>query len=228
MTEESSGFFTATLPASSRGDYSAKLLLDGGSYPFSGTFDLSLQAGKTVARSGKTPLTVFLQLTNDQMIGSVSDNATNAWSLRADRAFNAKSNPATNYAGRYTLIIPPGDNAPTNEPGGFGYAILTNNPAGHVALSGRLGDGAAFSQSVPVATNGNIPLYASLYTRQGSLQGWLTLTNTTKPSKPSWAPTCPGSRSPAGPALCMRAALPTRTSPCWVHSTFRRKRAWTH
>jgi hypothetical protein len=182
VTEESSGFFTATLPASSRGDYSAKLLLDGGSYPFSGTFDLSLQAGKTVARSGKTPLTVVLQLTNDQMTGSVSDNAANAWSsiLRADRAFNAKSNPATNYAGRYTLIIPPGDNAPTNEPGGYGYAILTNNPAGHVALSGRLGDGAAFSQSVPVATNGNIPLYASLYTRQGSLQGWLTLTNNPK------------------------------------------------
>ena len=178
VTEASSGFFTATLPASSRGGYSAKLLLDGGSYPFSGTFDLSLQAEKTVTRSGKTPLTVFLQFTNDQIIGSVSDNSTNAV-LRADRAFNAKSTPATNYAGRYTLIIPPGDSAPTNSPGGYGYATLTDNPAGHVALSGRLGDGVAFSQSVPVATNGNIPLYASLYTRQGSLQGWLTLTNTT-------------------------------------------------
>ena len=179
VTEASSGFFTATLPVSGRGDYSAKILLDGGSYPFSGTFDVSLHVEKTVTRSGKTPLMVFLQLTNDQIIGSVINNTTSA-ELRADRAFNAKSNPATNYAGRYTLIIPPGNSAPTNEPGGYGYAILTNNPAGHVALSGCLGDGVAFSQSVPVATNGNIPLYASLYTRQGSLQGWLTLTNNPK------------------------------------------------
>jgi uncharacterized repeat protein (TIGR03803 family) len=182
VTEASSGFFTATIPASSRGNYSARLLLDGGSYPFSGTFDLSLQAGKTVTRSGKTPLVVVLQLTNDQMTGNITNNdGSNSWNsiLQANRAFNANSDPASNYAGRYTLIIPPGDSAPINEPGGYGYAILTNNPAGHVALSGRLGDGVAFSQSVPVATNGNIPLYASLYSRQGSLQGWLTLTNTT-------------------------------------------------
>jgi hypothetical protein len=125
---------------------------------------------------------VVLQLTNDQMTGNITNNdGSNSWNsiLQANRAFNANSDPASNYAGRYTLIIPPGDSAPINEPGGYGYAILTNNPAGHVALSGRLGDGVAFSQSVPVATNGNIPLYASLYSRQGSLQGWLTLTNTT-------------------------------------------------
>jgi hypothetical protein len=184
VTEASSGFFTATLPASSRGAYSAKLLLGGGSYPFSGTFDLSLQAGTMVTRSSQTPLAVVLQLTNDQITGSVIDvdASSNGWTsaLVADRAaFNARSNPATNYDGRYTLIIPPGDTAPTNEPGGYGYAILTNNLAGHVALSGRLGDGVSFSQSVPVATNGNIPLYVSLYSRKGSFQGWLTLTHTT-------------------------------------------------
>jgi uncharacterized repeat protein (TIGR03803 family) len=185
VTEASSGFFTATLPAASRGAYSAKLLLDGGSYPFSGTFDLSGDAGKTVTRSGKPPLSVVLHLdlaaTNNQMTGSVSDNATNAWDseLRADRAvFNAKSNEATDYAGKYTLIIPPGINAPTNEPLGYGYATLAGTLAGLVSLSGHLADNTAFSQSVPVATNGNIPLYASLYSHKGSLQGWVTLTST--------------------------------------------------
>jgi uncharacterized repeat protein (TIGR03803 family) len=175
VTEANSGFLTATIPASSRGAYSARLLLDGGSYPFSGTFDLSLQAGKTMTRVGKPPLTVILQLTNDQMTGIVNDTITNSI-LQAYRAFDAKSDPATHYTGCYTLIIPPGSNAPAGAPGGYGYATLTNNPAGHVALNGRLGDGVAFSQSVPVATNGNIPLYASLYSRQGLLQGWLTLT----------------------------------------------------
>jgi hypothetical protein len=46
-----------------------------------------------------------------------------------------------------------------------------------VALSGRLGDNAALSQSVSVSTNGSIPLYVSLYSRQGLLLGWLTLAN---------------------------------------------------
>jgi len=180
VTEASAGFFTATIPPSSHGAYSARLLLDGASYPFSGTFGLTSNTETTVTLSAKTPIIVDLHLTNadqeDQITGSVNYYAsTNGWNspLRAKLAFNAKSNPTTNYAGRYTLVIPPGSNGP----GGYGYVTLTNNPAGHVAISGHLGDGTPISQSVPVSANGNIPLYASLYSRQGSLFGWLTLTN---------------------------------------------------
>jgi uncharacterized repeat protein (TIGR03803 family) len=182
VSEESSGFFTATIPASSRGAYSAKLMLDGGSYPFSGTFDLSGDAEEILTRPGKTSLTVDLQLdlpaTNNQMTGSVSEIATNGWisELMANRAvFNAKSNPATNYAGKYTLIILPGST--TNEPGGYGYATLANSLAGLVSLSGSLADKTAISQSVALSKDGNIPLYVSLYSHKGSLLGWLTLTN---------------------------------------------------
>ena len=184
VAEASSGFFTATLPAGGHGTYSAKLLLDGASYPFSGDFDLSGQAGQTVNRPGDTPLSVQLQLnlasSNSAMTGAVSDGAaSNGWTalLRADRAFNPRANPAANYAGHYTIIIPPGDQAPANLPAGSGYAALAVNAGGAVSVSGRLADSTAFSQSVPVATNGDIPLYASLYSRQGSLQGWLVLTN---------------------------------------------------
>ena len=183
VSEESSGFITATIPASSKGAYSAKLLLDGGSYPFSGTFDLSGTAEQIVPRSGKTSITVDLQLANeDQIIGSVSDITTNAWTsiIQADRAvFNAKTNPATLYEGRYTLIIPPGCNAPTNEPGGYGYVTLSNNPAGQVSLCGSLADNTVISQSVALSHDGNIPLYVSLCSGKASLQGWLTLTNNT-------------------------------------------------
>ncbi|MGP8200734.1 MAG: leucine-rich repeat protein [Limisphaerales bacterium] len=182
VTEASSGFFTATIPSSSHGAYSAKLLLDGGSYPFSGTFDLSLQAAAIVTRTGKPSLTVVLQLDNNQIFGRLSDNATNAWfsELQADRAlFNAKSDPATDYTGKYTLVIPPGGAVQTNQPVGYGYATLANTPGGVVTLSGSLADNTAFSQSVPVATNGTVPLYASLYSKAGSFQGWLTLTNFT-------------------------------------------------
>jgi hypothetical protein len=183
VTEESSGFFTATLPASGRGAYSAKILLEGASYPFSGSFNLTGLAEKTVARAGKTPVTVNLQIdlsgTNDQMTGSVSNGAEGWFSTLAGEraAFNTRLNPATNYAGKYTLIVPPASNAPVSSPGGYGEAALTATLAGNVSLAGYLGDGKAFNQSVPVSKNGNIPLYASLYSRQGLLLGWLSLTN---------------------------------------------------
>ena len=185
VTEESSGFFSATIPASSRGTYSAKLLLNGGSYPFTGTFDLSGKAEKVLTLSDNSLVAVILNLNlaapDDMITGMVNNDIPGGWSsdLLAERAvFNAK-NPATNYAGKFTLIVPPGSNAPTNEPGGFGYATLTNIPNGLVTISGQLGDGTAISQSVPVAKDGNIPLYVSLYSRQGSFQGWLTVANDT-------------------------------------------------
>jgi PKD repeat protein len=184
VAENSSGFFSATIPASSKGTYSAKLLLDGGTYPFSGSFDLSGDAGLAFNRPGKSPVIVELHLNlatpDDQITGNIIDGANPGWfsTLQADRAvFNARSNPATNFNGRYTFIVPPGTNAPTNSPGGFGYATLTNDPAGNAALVGKLGDGTAISQSVPISKDGYIPLFASLYSKQGSLIGWLAVTN---------------------------------------------------
>jgi hypothetical protein len=172
--QQSSGFLTATLPASGHGAYSGKLLLDGGSYPFSGAFDLTGQAEKMVGRTGKPPLLVTLQLNlaapDNQMAGSVIELADNGWTapLQAVRA-----TATADYAGHYTLVIPPVNN--NTEPGGYGYATLSNNAAGHTAVSGRLADGASFSQSVAIAGDGSIPLYASLYSSKGSLQGWLNL-----------------------------------------------------
>jgi hypothetical protein len=74
------------------------------------------------------------------------------------------------------MLIPPAANAPSNSPPGYGYALLTNH-AGTVTLSGSVADGAAFSQTVPVAASGDIPLYASLYGNTGLLFGWLNLSN---------------------------------------------------
>lgn len=181
VSEQSSGFLTATLSATGHGAYSGKLLLAGGSYALSGAFDLSGDAEEIVPLSGDSSLTVAMHLdlaaANEQLTGSVSENATNGWTsdLVADRAIFGKTNPATIYAGKYTLIIPPGSNAP----GGYSYATLDNSMAGVVTLSGSLADNTPISQSVPISTNGNIPLYVSLYSHKGLLTGWLTLTDQT-------------------------------------------------
>jgi hypothetical protein len=176
VSQESSGFFTAALPATGSGAYSAKLLLAGVSYPFTGRFDLSGDAQAVVAPASKTPLTVYLHLNlhppDDQMTGAVFNSASNnGWisSLLAERAVS-KSSPV-----KYTLIIPPGSNAPASQPGGYSYATLAGSQSGLVSLSGSLADNTAFSQSVALSKNGNIPLYASLYSKKGLLLGWLTL-----------------------------------------------------
>ncbi len=184
VSRENSGFLAAIVPANAHGAYSAKLLLDGGTYPFTGTFDTSGNASKTVSRAGKTSVSVTLHLdvtgTNDQLTGSLSEVAASGWTatlLAYHAPFNAKSNPATNFAGKYTLIILPATNASTNQPGGYGYATIANTAAGAVSIGGTLADSATFSQSVTVSKEGNIPLYASLYSRKGLFWGWLTLTN---------------------------------------------------
>ncbi len=86
------------------------------------------------------------------------------------------------------MLIPPNINtAPSNSPGGFGYALITNypgtlrNPAAATArITGALADGTAFNQTVPVAQDGSVPIYANLYAGKGLLLGWinLNLTNT--------------------------------------------------
>jgi hypothetical protein len=121
-----------------------------------------------------------------QVFGTVSgSNNGAAWTadLVADRAANNLP------AAEYTMLIPPGTNAPpTSSPGGFGYALITNSAGGAktvntARITGALADGTTFSQSVPVSEDGYVPFYDSLYGNKGLLLGWINLevpnTNTT-------------------------------------------------
>jgi hypothetical protein len=186
VTEASSGYFVASIVSNSAGAYSANLKLDGGAYPFSGSFDATGTVQTNLARTGKTPVSVTLNLhlnpADDQMSGTVSGTVSNvAWTsvLQADRAvFNASTAPATNYAGQFTLLVPPGPAAPAGSPDGYGYALLTNTLGGASILSGALADGAILGPtSAPIAKDGSIPLYNSLYSGKGSLLGWIIITN---------------------------------------------------
>jgi hypothetical protein len=183
VTEASSGFISVAIAANSKGAYTAKLLLDGGSNSFSGSFDLTGTAHTNLVRSGKTPVSMTLNLDFNPadvlMGGSVSDEAA-GWNsvIQADRAvFSATANPAINYAGQFTLLFPPDTNAPAGSPDGYGYAAITNTLAGNSTLGGSLADGTPFLWSAPIARNGGVPLYQSLYSGKGSLLGWIYFCN---------------------------------------------------
>jgi hypothetical protein len=182
LSEINSGFLTLTL-AAAKGTYSAGLSLAGSPHAFTGEFDLTGNARTNVTGPGKEAVDIDLQIalnTNppaNQITGTVS--VAGGWqsALTANRTVFNSANPAAQYAARYTMVIPPGPGAPTNSPGGYGVANITNTPDGVAALVGTLGDGTAFNQTVPLSTNGAIPVYKSLYGGKGLLLGWLTFTN---------------------------------------------------
>ncbi len=182
VTEESSGFISVTIASNSAGAYSAKLLLNGSSVSFNGSFDLTgtSQTNLTIAGQ-KVGVTLLLDFNPaDAYMGGAISNVAAGWNstIQADRAvFSSNANPAVNYAGQFTLLVPPGPDAPLASPDGWGYAAITNTLGGMSTLGGALADGTPFIWSAPISQNGGVPFYQSLYSGAGSLMGWIYFTN---------------------------------------------------
>jgi len=191
LTIHEKGVFTE-MP-SQKGAYSGTLLINGGSHPISGSFDLAGHATNQVLRPASQggPLVVEMTLlvSTDyysifgQVSGTVS-GATNdiPWTANLT-AYAADGNMAgdLNYDSPYTMLLSPSanDNPPNSSPGGYGYALTANN-GGQIKIIGALADGTAFNQTVPICEYYYLPIYANLYANKGLLFGWinLNLTNT--------------------------------------------------
>jgi hypothetical protein len=194
-----SGFFNLVLRPN--GTFSARLQQGAKKSSFSGGFDLAGSATNSVKRSGTNNVTVELILhldDSDQITGRIADtNAAWRAALIADRAtFDARTNPATNFANRYTLLIPGSANTPA-EPAGDGAGDFAVDTHGYVRFTGVLADGSPMAQQVPLSKNGAWPFYVSLYRGGGSLLGWLSITNSAQPDLGglvSWSR--PAGRSP--------------------------------
>ena len=177
--QDSSGFFTLTVTASGR--YSGSLKRGSASYALTGQFNLAGEATQVVQRPRTHPwfLTMQLDFGLPQLHGSLSNGVSGGWvaHLEADRkVFDARANPATNYAGKYTLVIPGG----TDENGsvwlGDGYMSLQVDAGGNVTYSGSLADGTTIGPvTVPVSADGWVPVYVPLYRGNGSLWSWVGL-----------------------------------------------------
>jgi hypothetical protein len=175
VEHHSSGFLKLTV--TDRGSFSATLLGAGKTVPFSGQFNAGGRAQKLVTRTGLAPVTVDLRLALGtpvpDMSGTVSDGSWTASYLGDRSLWNSTDNP---YQGRYSIVLPGGVGNPMLPPG-HGYGAVQIDRAGNIVFSGRSGDGQVLSQSVPVSPSGEWPLYAPLYTGQGSILSWLTFTN---------------------------------------------------
>jgi subtilase family protein len=171
-----SGAFTAK--TTKTGGYSGALQMGASRYSFSGQFNALGFDTRTVTRNNSTPLTLFLQMDvtdNSRVTGTVS-NATWTASLTAFRAtFNSKTNPPPQM-GKYTWLIPGRADA-SAQPGGDSFGTVAVDGSGNVTLAGTLGDGSKLSEKTILSAQGRWPLYASLYSGNGMVLGWLGFTN---------------------------------------------------
>ena len=148
-------------------------------YPFTGQFDVGGVARQVVSRPKTNAWVVGMGLdfAAQQLRGWVSNGVSGGWvaDLLAERAvFDARTNPATQYAGKYTLSIP----GATNEDGtvwlGDGYLTLSVDAGGQVTYSGSLADGTSVGPaSVPVSARGMSPCMCRCIAAKGRCGvGW--------------------------------------------------------
>jgi hypothetical protein len=174
VTKQNAGM-VKNLTVRQNGAYSGTLMFNGGSHGISGVFNLSGQATNVVKLPAAQGGNITVNLTVDdsanpapEVTGIVTGSGFTA-SLMADLATTGVKG-TTNY----TLLLEPdtNNNPPVASPGGDGYAAISDvNDTAHIA--GALGDGTAFSQSVPVSKDGYIPVYVS--SAKALLIGWINL-----------------------------------------------------
>jgi hypothetical protein len=176
LSNDTLGSFSATV--ADNGVISGQVKIAGVTTHFSATLQANGSATLELKRPGQSSivLTIQVDLTGLQTLtGTVSDtNSTFNAQLTALRAGFTASQTAANYAGHYTWAMP---GAAGNAPAGYSYGTATIVAAGGVSLTLFLSDGTAAAASGTLSTNGQMPLYLSLYGGKGSLLSWLSFTN---------------------------------------------------
>ena len=175
-----SGFFTFTV--SKNGAFTGRLLMGPATYSFSGAGSNKFSSNDiatVTARSGNQTLAVTLQLQQVQTANGLSaqvQGEVNGGTWVAPLIGNLKPvwtprNPAP-FKGRYTLVI--ANDGASNAPAGDGYGCLTVSKLGILSAGGRLADGSAFSQSVPLSEGGQWPFYAYAGGGKDVVLGWIS------------------------------------------------------
>jgi hypothetical protein len=178
VTEQTAGMLKG-LTISQKGKYTGTLLINGRCYAISGSFNVDGQATNNIKRpagqGGLLTLEMILLSSSNsapQVTGTVSGTTNGIpWEANLTAYLATNTVPSAEYT---MLILPDANSAPTNSPGGDGYALITNH-LGKATITGALADGTAFSQSVPVSQDGYVPIYANLYAGKGLLLGWISL-----------------------------------------------------
>ena len=171
---ENAGF--VSLQLDDKGGYKGSVRMGARLRKFAGTFALDLTSRLAVASVATTPaldLMLRLDVNNAALTGFGSNSFGNITFAARLNPFSSAANPAPG-AGLYNAALP-GVPATTIE--GDGIATVTVSTSGRVSARGSLADGTGFQLRSATAGDASVPVYAPLYRGQGSLFGWITVTN---------------------------------------------------
>lgn len=163
-----SGYFL--LKVNFSGAFTATLRLAGEGVKFKGAFGIDgVFRGDVPTALGRKLLTLNFPLagTPVQITGDLAGMPL----LLPRNLFNA-ANPAP-HIGRFTFLLDPTTDLKTI-PQGVGFGTMTVKADGSVRMAGKTGDGARYSSSVQLTSEGanaKAPFYAGLYRVPGSIIG---------------------------------------------------------
>lgn len=164
-------------------------------YPIAGSVEASAGSADVSVRitglkSGKNP-TLDLDLTlsagnGGEMTGSVIGSVGSANAMGQRAAWTGMHKFA--LKGVYNCLFIPADldNPAMTYPRGPSLGTFTISDLGVASFTGRLADGTAVTGTFTVGSDGQIPLYVSLYTGKGSLLGQLSVDGAGIHSSLSW------------------------------------------
>ncbi len=166
-TAETAGMI-GNLQLKTNGIFSATLYLAGSAPGFSGTFNHAGYWSNALSTAVKVELTVNPssdpRTITATVIGtnSILVNGASQTGWTSGGQLVASLTHSSNFARHYTMLIPPPPTTAIATPPGYGFALLTNNPANAtVTLSGYLADGVAFSPTAPIGEDDTIAVFPS-------------------------------------------------------------------
>lgn len=175
VSADSSGFIKLTLR--SKGTFSGSIRQAQHRLSFSGKVDTNGWTTTEIARRRTHSLTLEMNWdlgSSLQVTGRISCGSWAVTTLLHRTVFHYRSNPASNFHARYTMLLPGAEDG-NLAPVGDGPATLSINRSGVVSAAGLLADGTAFSQSVPLSTYGDWPFFAAVNRGHSIVAGTLRL-----------------------------------------------------
>ncbi len=201
------GLITLTLAAN--GSFTGTLLYAGQSLPFRGQFSGSGRTVVSVPRAGKPGVSLDLRFDPDFNGGQVSGSLSMAMLpddlvILAGRSIHTglgiNRHPLSGQ--RFNLILHSPDRRVGN-----GYAMLVVNPNGATVLTGKLGDGMAFTAGPRLFAQGTgwlLPWHTALYAGQRGLVNAILRLDPEPAAGTNMQVACPSGFSP----LWLRPAVP--------------------
>ena len=180
-----------TMTVTSTGGVTGTLKLGTGSHSFTGRLNTAVDPlnldpdhaalNVSVKRAGKPAVDLQVNMnapSNDLISGLVDLGAELTGSKHV---WNAATRPADAFKGRYTVALQPPDDVEGILPQGDGFLTYNVTAAGAVSWSGQLADGTIITaQTATLWANGDLPLFALLYSGKGALNQRINIAPNTK------------------------------------------------